>query len=116
MSEGHKTNIALVVGMILFVPLIQPQLRADIIAQIGGDTRNLTIFNIDGAGSQLHLSQGTITGNIGVGGAGTVKADSSGTINGNVDFSASNTGQFSITPQKPLTARSTTVRQMSRTT
>ena len=49
-----------------------------------------------------HLAQGTIIGNIGVGGTGTVKADGSGAINGNVDFSASNTGQFSITPSKTL--------------
>lgn len=96
MSEGHKTKIALAAGTILFVPLIQPQLRADIITQIGGDTRNFSILYTGGGGSQLHLSQGTITGNIGVGGTGTVKADGSGAINGNIDFSASNTGQFSI--------------------
>ena len=102
MSEAHKSHIVLAVGTILFVPLVQLQLRADIITQIGGDTRNFTILNTSGAGSQLHLSQGTITGNIGVGGTGTVKADGSGTINGNVDFSASNTGQFSITPSKTL--------------
>ena len=102
MSEAHKSHIVLAVGTILFVPLVQLQLRADIITQIGGDTRNFTILYTGGAGSQLHLSQGTITGNIGVGGTGTVKADGSGTINGNVDFSASNTGQFSITPSKTL--------------
>jgi hypothetical protein len=101
-SEGRRIRLAFAVGTI-FVTLIQPQLRADIITQIGGDTRNFTILYSGGGGRQLHhLAQGTIIGNIGVGGTGTVKADGSGAINGNVDFSASNTGQFSITPSKSL--------------
>ena len=102
MSEAHKSPIALAVGTILFVPLVQLQLRADIITQIGGDTRNFTILYTGGAGSQLHLSQVLLLEILEWGGAGTVKADGSGTINGNVDFSASNTGQFSITPSKTL--------------
>ena len=57
MSEAHKSHIVLAVGTILFVPLVQLQLRADIITQIGGDTRNFTILYTGGAGSQLHLSQ-----------------------------------------------------------
>ena len=46
MSEAHKSPIALAVGTILFVALAQLQLKADIITQIGGDTRNLTILYI----------------------------------------------------------------------
>jgi hypothetical protein len=76
--------------------------RADIITQIGGDVGTFAVLYTGGAGQELHLAQGTITGNIGVGNNGTVAADGSGSINGNVDFSASNAGQYSQTPSKTL--------------
>jgi hypothetical protein len=45
LREGRRINTAVAAGTILFVPLIQPQLRADIITEIGGDTRNFTIVH-----------------------------------------------------------------------
>jgi hypothetical protein len=76
--------------------------RADIITQIGGDVGTFAVLYTGGAGQELHLAQGTITGNIGVGGTGTVAADGSGSINGNVDFSASKSGSGQYSGSKPL--------------
>lgn len=76
--------------------------RADIISQIGGDAGTFAVLYTGNGGQELHLGQGTITGNIGVGFTGTLAADGSGSINGNVDFAASNTGQYSQTPPKTL--------------
>ncbi|HLH44364.1 MAG TPA: hypothetical protein VKV74_15345 [Bryobacteraceae bacterium] len=90
------------VGIALLLPLLEPHLKADIITQIGGDTRNFVILYTGGGGKALTQSQGNITGNIGVGGTGSVKLTGSGVIDGNIDFSAPNTGQFSITPSKTL--------------
>jgi hypothetical protein len=71
--------------------------RADILTEIGGDTRNFVVL-YDGFGSnQLHISSGltNINGNIGIGSTGSLKATGSGTLTGEVYFSAPNTGQCS---------------------
>jgi len=69
--------------------------RADIITQIGGTTRNFAVLYTGGGGNQLMLSQGTINGAVGIAGTGTMKNNGSGAINGNIYFSAPDTGQYS---------------------
>jgi hypothetical protein len=68
--------------------------RADIITQIGGDTRNFVVL-YDGLGSRtLNQNNGAINGNIGIGGTGKFAATGPGTINGNIDFSAACAGTY----------------------
>jgi hypothetical protein len=98
-SPGRRYMMAAALGAFACIS----SARADIITQIGGDVGTFAVLYTGGAGQELHLARGTITGNIGVGGTGTVAAHGSGSINGNVDFSASNTGQYSQTPSKTLT-------------
>jgi hypothetical protein len=77
--------------MVLF--LFAPRVKADIVTEIGGDTRNFVVL-YEGGGN-AHVSAGTIIGNVGIGPNGSFTGGGSGSLNGNIVFSDSNTGQFS---------------------
>src|SRR5215471_13782552 len=90
-----RPNAALIAAALLLLSFCTSVVRADIITQIGGTTKNFAVLYTGGGGNQLMLSQGTINGSIGVAGTGTLKANGSGSINGNIYFSAPDTGQLS---------------------
>jgi hypothetical protein len=83
------------VGMVALLPLFfaPSRARADIITEIGGNTKNYVLLFEGGGGATLHTAAATINGNIGVGGTGKVAVNGGGSF-GNIDFSAPNTGQF----------------------
>src|SRR5215471_17551931 len=90
-----RPNAALIAAALLLLSFCTSVVRADIITQIGGTTKNFAVLYTGGGGNQLSLSQGTVNGSIGVAGTGAMKNNGSGAINGNIYFSAPNTGQYS---------------------
>ena len=87
----RHTGLVLCGAMVLF--LFAPRVKADIVTEIGGDTRNFVVLYEGGGTAQV--SSGNIVGNIGIGPNGFFSGASNGTLKGNVVFSDSNTGQFS---------------------
>jgi hypothetical protein len=95
-SAGVRVcSYASIFATALLTITLSASVRADIITQIGGTTKNFAVLYTGGGGNQLMLSQGTINGAVGIAGTGTMKNNGSGAINGNIYFSALDTGQYS---------------------
>jgi choice-of-anchor A domain-containing protein len=70
--------------------------RADFI--LGNAANYAVLFEGEGNGNTLHITNVTIKGNVGVGGTGKVSDSGPSTVSGRIDLSAANTGQVTVAP------------------